>query len=95
MTDAGIGIGLFEETTYDPQDGALINNNLVDYMVTIPSSWEHLVNQKLGRRLPLISRKRNLQSKSFKIFVCAAQVIGENNKPLRRLSQSGIVIGIA
>src|SRR5215813_12561 len=31
----GIGMALFEETTYDPQNGAPINSNLADYMVTV------------------------------------------------------------
>ena len=31
----GIGMALFEETTYDPQHGAPINSNLADYMVTV------------------------------------------------------------
>src|SRR5499433_638680 len=31
----GIGMALFEETTYDPQTGAPINSNLADYMVTV------------------------------------------------------------
>ena len=31
----GIGMALFEETTYDPQSGAPINSNLADYMVTV------------------------------------------------------------
>jgi xanthine dehydrogenase YagR molybdenum-binding subunit len=31
----GIGMALFEATTYDPQNGAPINSNLADYMVTV------------------------------------------------------------
>ena len=31
----GIGMALFEETTYDPQNGAPINSNLADYRVTV------------------------------------------------------------
>ena len=31
----GIGMALFEETTYDPQTGAPINSNLADYMMTV------------------------------------------------------------
>jgi xanthine dehydrogenase YagR molybdenum-binding subunit len=31
----GIGMALFEETTYDPQNGAPINSNLADYIVTV------------------------------------------------------------
>jgi xanthine dehydrogenase YagR molybdenum-binding subunit len=31
----GIGMALFEETTYDPQNGAPINSNLADYMITV------------------------------------------------------------
>jgi xanthine dehydrogenase YagR molybdenum-binding subunit len=31
----GIGMALFEETAYDPQNGAPINSNLADYMVTV------------------------------------------------------------
>src|SRR6266850_1258810 len=31
----GIGMALFEHTTYDPQSGAPINSNLADYMVTV------------------------------------------------------------
>src|SRR5215510_8472056 len=31
----GIGMALFEETNYDPQNGAPINSNLADYMVTV------------------------------------------------------------
>ncbi|HEY6803089.1 MAG TPA: xanthine dehydrogenase family protein molybdopterin-binding subunit [Pyrinomonadaceae bacterium] len=31
----GIGMALFEETLYDPQNGAPINSNLADYMVTV------------------------------------------------------------
>jgi xanthine dehydrogenase YagR molybdenum-binding subunit len=31
----GIGMALFEETTYDPQNGAPINSNLADYMLTV------------------------------------------------------------
>jgi xanthine dehydrogenase YagR molybdenum-binding subunit len=31
----GIGMALFEETTFDPQTGAPINSNLADYMVTV------------------------------------------------------------
>ena len=31
----GIGMALFEETTYDPQSGAPINSNLADYMMTV------------------------------------------------------------
>jgi len=30
-----IGMALFEETIYDPQNGAPINSNLADYMVTV------------------------------------------------------------
>jgi xanthine dehydrogenase YagR molybdenum-binding subunit len=30
----GVGMALFEETTYDPRYGGPINNNLADYMVT-------------------------------------------------------------
>jgi len=33
----GIGMALFEETTYDPQNGAPINSNLADYIVTVNS----------------------------------------------------------
>ena len=31
----GIGMALFEHTTYDPQNGAPINSNLADYLVTV------------------------------------------------------------
>jgi len=31
----GIGMALFEETNYDPQNGAPINSSLADYMVTV------------------------------------------------------------
>jgi xanthine dehydrogenase YagR molybdenum-binding subunit len=31
----GIGMALFEHTSYDPQNGAPINSNLADYMVTV------------------------------------------------------------
>jgi xanthine dehydrogenase YagR molybdenum-binding subunit len=31
----GIGMALFEETTYDPQNGVPINSNLADYMMTV------------------------------------------------------------
>ena len=31
----GIGMALFEHTTYDPQSGAPINSNLADYVVTV------------------------------------------------------------
>jgi xanthine dehydrogenase YagR molybdenum-binding subunit len=31
----GIGMALFEQTTYDPQNGAPINSNLADYMMTV------------------------------------------------------------
>jgi xanthine dehydrogenase YagR molybdenum-binding subunit len=31
----GIGMALFEEAIYDPQNGAPINSNLADYMVTV------------------------------------------------------------
>ena len=31
----GIGMGLFEHTTYDPQNGAPINSNLADYVVAV------------------------------------------------------------
>jgi xanthine dehydrogenase YagR molybdenum-binding subunit len=31
----GIGMPLFEQTTYDPQNGAPINSNLADYMMTV------------------------------------------------------------
>ena len=31
----GIGMALFEETTYDPQNGAPINSSLADYIVTV------------------------------------------------------------
>jgi xanthine dehydrogenase YagR molybdenum-binding subunit len=31
----GIGMALFEHTTYDPQNGAPINSNLADYIVTV------------------------------------------------------------
>ena len=31
----GIGMALFEETTYDPQNGAPIKSNLADYMMTV------------------------------------------------------------
>ena len=31
----GIGMALFEETTYDPQSGAPINSNLADYMMAV------------------------------------------------------------
>jgi len=31
----GIGMALFEETTYDPQNGAPINSNLADYIMTV------------------------------------------------------------
>jgi hypothetical protein len=30
----GVGMALFEETTYDPRCGAPMNNNLTDYIVT-------------------------------------------------------------
>src|SRR5260370_42571675 len=31
----GIGMALFEHTTYDPQNGAPINSNLADYVMTV------------------------------------------------------------
>jgi xanthine dehydrogenase YagR molybdenum-binding subunit len=31
----GIGMALFEQTTYDPQNGAPINSNLADYIMTV------------------------------------------------------------
>ena len=31
----GVGMALFEHTTYDPQNGAPINSNLADYLVTV------------------------------------------------------------
>ena len=31
----GIGMALFEETTFDPQNGAPINSNLADYIMTV------------------------------------------------------------
>jgi len=31
----GIGMALFEETSYDPQNGAPINSNLADYMMAV------------------------------------------------------------
>jgi xanthine dehydrogenase YagR molybdenum-binding subunit len=31
----GIGMALFEETSYDPQNGAPINSNLADYVMTV------------------------------------------------------------
>jgi xanthine dehydrogenase YagR molybdenum-binding subunit len=31
----GIGMALFEHTTYDPQSGAPINSNLADYVMTV------------------------------------------------------------
>jgi xanthine dehydrogenase YagR molybdenum-binding subunit len=31
----GMGMALFEETTYDPQNGAPINSNLADYIMTV------------------------------------------------------------
>jgi xanthine dehydrogenase YagR molybdenum-binding subunit len=31
----GIGMALFEETTYEPQTGAPINSNLADYILTV------------------------------------------------------------
>ena len=31
----GIGMALFEEATYDPQNGAPINSNLADYIMTV------------------------------------------------------------
>ena len=31
----GVGMALFEEATYDPQNGAPINSNLADYMLTV------------------------------------------------------------
>jgi xanthine dehydrogenase YagR molybdenum-binding subunit len=31
----GIGMALFEETAYDPQNGAPINSNLADYVMTV------------------------------------------------------------
>src|SRR5689334_19319625 len=31
----GIGMALFEETSYDPQNGAPINSNLADYIMTV------------------------------------------------------------
>src|SRR5260370_15475092 len=31
----GIGMALFEETIYDPQNAAPINSNLADYMMTV------------------------------------------------------------
>jgi xanthine dehydrogenase YagR molybdenum-binding subunit len=31
----GIGMALFEHTTYDPQSGAHINSNLADYVMTV------------------------------------------------------------
>jgi hypothetical protein len=63
--DVGIGIGLLEETTYDPQDGALINSNLVDYMVTVPSSWGHLVNQKIRTAATFDQPKKKPSKQEF------------------------------
>jgi len=31
----GIGMALFEHTSYDPQNGAPINSNLADYVVAV------------------------------------------------------------
>jgi len=31
----GIGMALFEHTSYDPQNGAPINSNLADYVMTV------------------------------------------------------------
>src|ERR1700722_4748915 len=31
----GVGMSLFEETRYDPQNGRLLNNNLADYCMTV------------------------------------------------------------
>ena len=31
----GIGMALFEHTSYDPQNGAPINSNLADYMMAV------------------------------------------------------------
>ena len=31
----GIGMALFEHTSYHPQNGAPINSNLADYLVTV------------------------------------------------------------
>ena len=31
----GVGMALFEHTTYDPQSGAPINSNLADYVVAV------------------------------------------------------------
>jgi xanthine dehydrogenase YagR molybdenum-binding subunit len=43
----GIGMSLFEETTYDPRSGAPINSNLADYIVAanadVPSMEVHFV----------------------------------------------------
>ena len=43
----GIGMSLFEETSYDPRNGAPINSNLADYMVAtnadVPSLEVHFV----------------------------------------------------
>ena len=43
----GIGMALFEETSYDPRNGAPINSNLADYLVAanadVPSLYVHFV----------------------------------------------------
>jgi xanthine dehydrogenase YagR molybdenum-binding subunit len=44
----GIGMALFEGTTYDPQNGAPINSNLADYIMTVnadaPPIHVHFLN---------------------------------------------------
>ena len=43
----GIGMSLFEETSYDPRNGAPINSNLADYIVAanadVPALEAHFV----------------------------------------------------
>jgi xanthine dehydrogenase YagR molybdenum-binding subunit len=38
----GIGMSLFEETSYDPRSGAPVNSNLADYIVSVNADVPHL-----------------------------------------------------
>jgi xanthine dehydrogenase YagR molybdenum-binding subunit len=51
----GIGMALFEGNTYDPQNGAPINSNMADYMMTVnadaPRVDSRFLDSPLTRRL--------------------------------------------
>lgn len=38
----GVGMGLFEETQYDPRNGAPVNRNLADYVVPVHADAPHI-----------------------------------------------------